>query len=730
MSWAISETVSYKFRDLDYLKDSLGNSDSSAATDYMDDSHSLSNPEQHSHDESSSNNEEGEGEDESVLEYNYMSSLVESILTSAFQKRIIEYNRRSQATTDKPLIIQLKDYTTIGNSALGESFLSELENQIMLRRAEGQKILLVATAHEQNSTSESPIQFTITRKSEDGEVTDDQTAYIALGKENLVSIASGPRLMKQVFPLSKIAYNRDAKIENLKQIRYLNSRYLDIQLQRLLSVPLTKTDSDYPSILSIPNELFSEIESTSSGMKYLSSGLASAMLLFKVVTVIKGIMVKEKLEKVDMDLLDRAISFVRSSKELDRSLAANSELFKLSPDELVSSDIYFSTHDDLDEFPSSEIIKETNITPENSQTDTIETTSPTDSLSKHIESRKRHFSNLSAIQSTLNKREKALFRLFVEPQDIKVDFDSVITPPATIDSLNDTVTLALAMPHEFSYGVLANHHTSGVLLYGPPGTGKTLLVKALAKAGHTSVLEVRPGDVLDKYVGEAEKNVQAIFSLAKKLSPCIIFLDEVDALLANRSNMLSSSSRARDTINQFMAEWDGVRSEKVLLIGATNRPFDLDDAILRRFPRRILVDLPTEKNREDIFRVHLKDEKLDADSITIEKLAKETNFFSGSDIKNVCVSAALQAVKELKQKVDDGEVSAEDAASWTRTLARRHFDHALKQTGSSISDDMSSINMIREWDKEFGQNAKKQPVKGWGFSQAPPIHDLSVRVEP
>ncbi|KAK7205510.1 P-loop containing nucleoside triphosphate hydrolase protein [Myxozyma melibiosi] len=286
------------------------------------------------------------------------------------------------------------------------------------------------------------------------------------------------------------------------------------------------------------------------------------------------------------------------------------------------------------------------------------------------------------------------------------------------------------MPQEFSYGVLENNHTSGILLYGPPGTGKTLLVKALAKAGHTSILEVRPGDVLDMYVGESEKNVQALFSLARKLSPAIIFIDEVEALFRNRTASHHTNKGHRNMLNQFMVEWDGLRSEKVMLVGATNRPFDLDDAILRRFPRRILVDLPLEKTREEIFRVHLKGEQLDESTVSLSRLAQETKFFSGSDIKNVCISAALMAVKEIKQKIDSGEIAPADAANQKRTLEWRHFEFALKQTGSSISDDMSSITMIREWDREFGQDRKKKAeVKPWGFSRETPSADIAVRPE-
>jgi SpoVK/Ycf46/Vps4 family AAA+-type ATPase len=129
-----------------------------------------------------------------------------------------------------------------------------------------------------------------------------------------------------------------------------------------------------------------------------------------------------------------------------------------------------------------------------------------------------------------------------------------------------------------------------VLLFGPPGTGKTMLAKAIAKCSGAWFLNVSLSDIFDKYVGEGEKNVRAIFTLARKLGgPVVIFLDEVDAVFGTRRSDGSGSSR-REVMNEFMSEWDGLSSKNdgIVVLGATNRPFDLDDAILRRMPRRIL----------------------------------------------------------------------------------------------------------------------------------------------
>lgn len=173
--------------------------------------------------------------------------------------------------------------------------------------------------------------------------------------------------------------------------------------------------------------------------------------------------------------------------------------------------------------------------------------------------------------------------------DLETKFEDVCIKTTTIRTLQTLVSLPLLRPHYFTHGVLAKHSINGILLFGPPGTGKTLLARAVAKESGSSMLEIKGSDVYDKYVGEGEKNVQAIFSLARKLSPCVVFIDEVDAIFASRHT--ESAASRREIVNQFMMEWDGLTSQKnrgITIMAATNRPFDLDDAVLRRMPRRIL----------------------------------------------------------------------------------------------------------------------------------------------
>ncbi|KAJ3061473.1 hypothetical protein HDU98_002634, partial [Podochytrium sp. JEL0797] len=346
--------------------------------------------------------------------------------------------------------------------------------------------------------------------------------------------------------------------------------------------------------------------------------------------------------------------------------------------------------------------------------------------------------SLKAQGHKLNSYETKMLSTVVTPASISVSFADLVLPPPTKLMLQTIVSLPLLRPDLFESGILAKHSIAGVLLFGPPGTGKTLLAKAAAKSSGANFMAVSLSDIFDKYVGEGEKNVRAVFTLARKLSPCVVFLDEVDALFGARRGGDGVTSSKREIINEFMSEWDGLNSRNrgVIVLGATNRPFDLDDAILRRMPRRVLVDLPTEKQRLQILQVHLKDEHLDA-SVDLSALAAKTVLYSGSDLKNVCISAALASVKEhiLResmplQGVDgtgelveaSGEIlkRLEGVEDWKavmagsgvssprevggvvspvkRVLTGAHFEVALKEVPPSLTDEMQTLVELRKWD--------------------------------
>ncbi|KZP24799.1 AAA-domain-containing protein [Athelia psychrophila] len=345
----------------------------------------------------------------------------------------------------------------------------------------------------------------------------------------------------------------------------------------------------------------------------------------------------------------------------------------------------------------------------------------------------------------LEQHEQRLLSCIVDAASMPTSFSQVHLPPHTIDSVRTIVSLPLLHPAAFQQGILKEHGMTGCLLFGPPGTGKSLVVRALAKEAGCRMMAISPSDVMDMYVGEGEKLVKAVFSLARRLSPCVVFLDEVDALFGARQSARESGGAFahRGVITEFMQEMDGLKSSKedsVIVIGATNRPFDLDDAVLRRLPRRLLVDLPGVTEREAILKILLRDENL-APDLDLAALAKKAESFSGSDLKHLCVSAALDAVKEnvklpwsytssntspapdvppvlMTAPVDaDGEPTADlnIPEPHTRILSLHNFDKALKEITPSSSESLGSLAGLRKWNDEFGEGKKgnkRQQV--WG----------------
>ena len=176
----------------------------------------------------------------------------------------------------------------------------------------------------------------------------------------------------------------------------------------------------------------------------------------------------------------------------------------------------------------------------------------------------------------------------IPPNEINVTFSDIGALEETKESLQELVMLPLRRPDLFKGGLLKP--CRGILLFGPPGTGKTMLAKAIAKEAGASFINVSMSTITSKWFGEDEKNVRALFTLAAKVSPTIIFVDEVDSMLGQRSRA-GEHEAMRKIKNEFMTHWDGLltnQGQRILVLAATNRPFDLDEAMIRRFERRWL----------------------------------------------------------------------------------------------------------------------------------------------
>ena len=185
----------------------------------------------------------------------------------------------------------------------------------------------------------------------------------------------------------------------------------------------------------------------------------------------------------------------------------------------------------------------------------------------------------------------------------------------------------------------------GILLYGPPGCGKTLIAKALAKESGVRFLSLNLATILDKWVGETEKYLEALFSLAHKAAPMIVFIDEIDALTRKRTAADRDWSSAMKS--QLLTLWDGLAHnhdrERVVIMGATNRPGDIDEAFLRRMPLQIKVDLPSATQRRQILEIFVNDLEVSKDAVDIDLLAQETEGMSGSDLHELCRRTVLHS---------------------------------------------------------------------------------------
>ena len=303
---------------------------------------------------------------------------------------------------------------------------------------------------------------------------------------------------------------------------------------------------------------------------------------------------------------------------------------------------------------------------------------------------------------------KSRAKLVEQDPQSKTTFANVAGYDEVKEELQEIISF-LKSPEK--YLAIGGKIPKGVLLMGPPGTGKTLIARAVAGEANVSFFQISGSDFVEMFVGVGAARVRDLFAEAQKKAPCIVFIDELDAVAKSRgAGVLSTNDERESTLNQILVEMDGFDNHSgVIIMAATNRPEVLDPAILRpgRFDRQILVDRPTLKGREEILKVHASRVKLEGD-IDFKEIASRTPMFSGADLANLVNEAALLAVRRGLTKVP--RACFEDAIdriiaglatksrvlpeSEKRTVAYHEIGHAVVAHLSKSQDRVHRISII------------------------------------
>ena len=237
----------------------------------------------------------------------------------------------------------------------------------------------------------------------------------------------------------------------------------------------------------------------------------------------------------------------------------------------------------------------------------------------------------------------------------KITFDDVAGLDEEKEEMKEIVDF-LKKPEK--YTKMGARVPKGVLLYGKPGTGKTLIAKAIAGEADVPFISMSGSEFIEMFAGLGASRVRKLFEKARKLAPCIVFIDEIDAIGSRRTSNSGAETENNQTLNQLLVEMDGFGSEEtIIVLAATNRPEMLDKALLRpgRFDRRITIPTPDLKGRLEILKIHSKDKRL-AEDVNLESIAEDTAGFTGAELENILNEAAIVATKNKHEDIENEDI--------------------------------------------------------------------------
>lgn len=294
----------------------------------------------------------------------------------------------------------------------------------------------------------------------------------------------------------------------------------------------------------------------------------------------------------------------------------------------------------------------------------------------------------------------------------EVNFDDIADLDETKKLLQEAVLLPILMPDYFR-GI--RRPWKGICMFGPPGTGKTMLAKAIATQGKTRFFNVSASSLGSKWKGESEKLVRILFEVARFYAPSTIFFDEIDALASQRGGS-GEHEASRRVKSELLIQMDGVSgsssasanaaedddqaAKTVMVLAATNRPWDLDEAIRRRLEKRVYIPLPTAKGRRHLFNINLKGLALEP-SIDFEELVRKTEGYSGADLANVCREAAMMPMRRQLLSGDFNLDQLKDHQEEIETpLSMEDFMEATKNISRSVGQEQ--LDEFQKWMDQFG----------------------------